>query len=127
MRAEPKPASPATTQPERTAVPHNTDVTCAIRCGFIILLPPKTQPEPHCTAKHATELIFRIKTETRNDANYGGVDFFGNCRPNATQRNPEVMREENASRQESSSFDSELIRIGNSELWSTAGTRDSPV
>jgi hypothetical protein len=88
MRAEPKPASPATTQPERIAVPHNTEVTCAIRCGFFILLPPKTQPESHCTATHATELIFRGKTESRNGAKYWGVDFLGNCRPNATEWNP---------------------------------------
>ena len=37
----------------------------------------KTQPEPHCTAKHATELIFRGNAETRNDAKYWVSIFLG--------------------------------------------------
>src|SRR6266481_85706 len=61
MPAEPKPASEATTQLARTAVPQNAAATVASRRGFIIPSPPKAPPEPCCTAKHRTTLIVRIK------------------------------------------------------------------
>src|SRR6478736_4383778 len=61
MPVEPKPASEATTQLARTAVPQNAAATVAIRRGFIIPSSPKGPPEPCCTAKHQTALILRVK------------------------------------------------------------------
>src|ERR1700745_3765295 len=58
MPTERKPVCEATTQPARPTVPHKAVVTCGNRRGFMIPSPP---PEPCCTAKHATGLIFGSK------------------------------------------------------------------
>src|SRR3984893_10130263 len=52
--AEPKPASQPTIHPARTTAPQNVGATVVNRHGFMIPSPPKAQPEPCCTAKHAT-------------------------------------------------------------------------
>src|SRR5258708_27830418 len=80
-----KPGSRSTTQPARTTVPHNAAATFADRRGLIIWSPPKAPPEPCCTAKHATGLIFRINMDAQW-RKLQVINFLTECCPNATRR-----------------------------------------